>query len=286
MLALKMTTPGDRKLENLTEQNRIAWETRSKLLGTSLKSVLFKRLPDVVNEHLHNWHRNLILNIIENKHKLRILDVGCGYGRLSVPIIEKFPGVDIAGIDISENFVRLYKATTHHSAFVETVENIPAALGTFDYILCVTVLMYLEGENLKKATCNLLCHLKPEGKLIVIEPHESGVPFQTGFGVLLFARNHLHRDTFNTKGRSFRMNEIENLFDNAGGRVLSEYRLPITSLFILPLTLIGRLLPRGLALGICKIVSRLDALLGKLKLPSIYVAYLITKNRSSSRDQN
>ncbi len=265
-------------MENLIEQNRIAWETRSKLLGTSLKSVLFKGLPDVVNEHLHNWHKGLILNIIENKHKLRILDAGCGYGRLSIPIIENFPSLDITGIDISENFVKLYKENTNHPAFVGTVENIPAALGTFDYIICITVLMYLDGENLKKAIANLLFHLEPEGKLILIEPQRSGVPFLTGFGILTFLRHRMGRDAIDTKGRPFRMNEIEHLFGNAGGEVLSEYRLPITSLCILPLTFIGKILPSRLAKGIYKTVSFLDALLSKFKLPSIYVAYLITRN--------
>lgn len=272
-----MATYRDGRLENLTEQNRNAWETRSKLLGASLKSVLFKGLPDVVNEHLHNWHKNLILNIIENKHKLKILDVGCGYGRLSMPIIEKFPAVDIAGIDISENFIRLYKASTGHPAFVAAVENIPATLGTFDYIICVSVLMYLEGENLKKAISNLLFHLNPEGRLILIESHESGSPFQTGFRILSFVKKRVPRDIVLTRGRPFRMNEIENLFTDAGGRVLSEYRLPITSLFILPLTLLGRLLPIRLVGGLYRTVSLFDALLGKFKLPSIHVAYLIER---------
>jgi 2-polyprenyl-3-methyl-5-hydroxy-6-metoxy-1,4-benzoquinol methylase len=272
-----MAASRDVRLENSTEQNRSAWEARSKLLGASLKSVLFKGLPDVVNEHIHHWHKTLILNIIENKQKLSVLDVGCGYGRLSMPIIEKFPAVNIAGIDISEHFTKLYKTSTGHPAFVTAVENIPATLGTFDYIICVTVLMYLEGENLKKAISNLLFHLNPEGKLILIEPHESGTLFQTGFGILSWVKGNVLRDIVLTRGRSFRMNEIESLFIDAGGRVLGEYRLPITTLFILPLTLLGRLLPTRLVEGLYRTVSLLDALLGKFKLPSIHVAYLIER---------
>jgi 2-polyprenyl-3-methyl-5-hydroxy-6-metoxy-1,4-benzoquinol methylase len=262
-------------LENSIEPNRIAWETRSKLLGTSLKSVLFKGLPDVVNEHLHNWHRNLILKIIENKRKLRILDVGCGYGRLSIPIIEKYPHVDIAGVDISENYVRLYKENTCHPAFVVGIENIPSDLGTFDYILCVTVLMYLDDENLGKAVLNLVSHLKPRGKLILIEPSQSGVLFQTGFGLLPFLWNRIRRNSIHTGGRFFRTNEIEHLFSHAGGKILLERRLPITSVCILPLTFIGKILPSRFAKGIYKAVSFLDELLSKFRLPSIYVAYLI-----------
>lgn len=238
---------------------------------------IFKGLPNVVNEHLHNWHKNVILNFIEEKDDLKILDAGCGYGRLSLPIIEKFPNVDITGIDISENYVRLYVENINKLAFVEAVETIPDEFGIFDYIICVTVLMYLYDEKMRKAVSNLLFHLKPDGKLILIEPHFSGILFQTGFGIL-FLINRIRKDTINTGGRSFRTKEIETLFENAGGKIFLKRRLPITSLFILPITLMGKLLPNGMVRGIYKIVSLLDAILGELKLPSIYVAYLITRD--------
>ena len=254
------------------------WELRSQLFRDSLRSVLFKGLPDVVNEHLHNWHKKITLNSIEETGKMKILDVGCGYGRLSIPIIQKFPEVDIIGLDISENYVRLYKENTNRPAFVGAIENIPAELGSFDYIICVTVLMYVDGENLRKAISNLIYHLNPNGKLILIEPHFSGFLFQTGFGILTFLKHRIRKDIINTRGRSFRMNEIENLFINAGGKILSEIRLPITSLLFLPMILIGKLLSKRIAKEIYKVVFLFDTLLGALKLPSIYVFYLITRN--------
>jgi SAM-dependent methyltransferase len=273
-----MATYRDRKLENLTEQNRDAWETRSKLLGTSLKSVLFKGLPDVVNEHLHNWHKNLILNTVENKHKLRMLDVGCGYGRLSMAIIERFPDVDLTGVDISENYVSLYKKNTNQPAFVGAIENFPAELGTFDCIICITVLMYVDDENLGRAIDHLFLHLKRGGKLILIEPHCSGTYFQTGFGILPLLMKRIRRDAFNTGGRSFRGNKLEDLLRNAGGRILSENRIPVASFCFLPMALFGIMLPNRVAKGIFKMISRLDDLLGMLKLPSIHVAYVVTKD--------
>jgi SAM-dependent methyltransferase len=254
------------------------WELRSQFFRDSLRSVLFKGLPDVVNDHLHNWHKKITLNSIEEKDKMKILDIGCGYGRLSIPIIQKFPDVDIVGLDISENYVRLYKENTNRPAFVGAIENIPAELGNFDYIICVTVLMYLDGENLRKAISNLLIHLEPNGKLILIEPHFSGIPFQTGFGILTFLKHRIRKDIINTRGRSFSMNEIKRLFIHAGGKILSEIRIPITSIFFLPMILISKLLSKRIVKEIYKVVFLFDALLGVLKLPSIYIAYLITRN--------
>jgi SAM-dependent methyltransferase len=259
-------------------KNKIEWERRSELLKDSIRSVLYKGLPDIVNEHFHNWHKKILLKFVEARGKMKVLDVGCGYGRLSIPIIEKFPDVDIIGLDISENYVRLYKEKTNRPAFIGSIENIPAELGSFDYIICVTVLMYLNGENLKQAIANLLFHLKPDGRLILIEPHFSGIFFQTGFGMLNILKNRIRKDAIATRGRSFRMNELRNLFIHKGGKVLMENRLPVTSLFFLPMVIMGTLVPKRIAKEIYRVLFQLDILLGVLKLPSIYVAYLITKD--------
>jgi 2-polyprenyl-3-methyl-5-hydroxy-6-metoxy-1,4-benzoquinol methylase len=235
-------------VDPLNNSNKIAWEKRSKLFGTSLKGVLFKGVPDVVNEHVHDWHKKVILHSIGGRGELRILDVGCGYGRLSLPIINEFSNLDII------------------------------ELGTFDFIICVTVLMYLDHDPLNQAISNLLFHLKRDGKLILIEPHFSGHYFQTWFGLLTFFMKRVQKDTVDTQGRYFRSREIEQRFKHAGGQVLLEWRLPITSLFFGPLTFAGKLLPHGVVKSFCKFISLLDALLGKFELPSIQVAYLIARN--------
>jgi len=268
----------NKKLSPLNDPNKTAWEKRSKLFGASLKGVLFKGVPDVVNEHVHDWHQKVILHAIGGKGDLRILDVGCGYGRLSLPIIHKFPNLDIVGLDISETYVTLYKKNTNHPAWIGAIENIPKELGTFDFILCVTVLMYLDPDQLNQGISNLLFHLNQDGKLILIEPHFSGHSFQTGFGLLTFFMKRLQKETVDTQGRYFRSKEIEQLFNHAGGQVLFERRLPITSLLFGPLTLAGKLLPDRVVKPFCKFISFLDALLGRLELPSIQVAYLIARD--------
>ena len=211
------------------------------------------------------------------------MDVGCGYGRLSMPIIEKFPNIEIVGLDLSNHYVTFYKENTNHLAWIGTIENIPEDLGVFDYIICVTVLMYLDNRKLNKAISNLLFHLKKNGKLILIEPHLSGSPFQTGFGLVSFFRKRQQGDTRLTEGRYFRSGEIENRFVQAGGKVLMERRLPITSLVFLPLALIGKLLSDGIVRRTCRLLSLLDDWFSPLKLPSVQVAYLIAKDERGSR---
>ncbi len=162
--------------------NTIEWEKRSINYGASWKSVLFKGMPDLANEHFHSCHINFILECIKkNNDAIRILDIGCGYGRLSLPIIQNIPQAQIIGLDISANYVNLYKENTGRDAFVGTLESLPSEIGTFDYIIVVTVLMYLPKNNLKEVFSNLFSHLNKNGKIIIIEPTQSGIIFQTGF---------------------------------------------------------------------------------------------------------
>ena len=236
-----------------------------------------------MNEHFHNWHKKIILNFIEGKEGLKLLDVGCGYGRLSKPIIEKFPDIDIVGLDLSKHYVAFYEKNTNHPAVIGAIENIPGDLGVFDYIICVTVLMYLDNGQLNKAISNLLFHLKQDGKLILIEPHLSGSLFQTGFGLFSFFRKRQEGDTPVTGGRYFRSREIENRFVQAGGKVLGERRLPITSLVFLPIALIGKLFSDGMVRRTLRLLSLLDDLFSRSKLPSVHVAYLIAKDEKRNR---
>lgn len=277
---MKTTASSDKTApDRLKEQNRLAWESRSKLCGASLNGVLFKNLPDILNQHLHQWHVKVILREIDNGSNPAILDVGCGYGRLSVPIIEKHPSAAITGIDISESYVKLYKQTTGRPAYVHEVEELPEHLGSFDYVVCVTVLMYLGEQEIVKAVRNLIRHLKDDGKLILIEPHSSGIPCQTAFGLLKLRKKSGPAKSVDTKGRAFKEGHLKRLFQDAGATVLREFRLPATSMLILPLALVCRIVPRNWAAKVFQIISKTDKLLEASKLPSMWAAYVITRAR-------
>ena len=259
--------------------HRTAWENRSIQYGTSLKSVLFKGLPDVVNEHISNWHAQFVLNNVKKKEELRILDIGCGYGRLSLPVIEKFPNAEIIGIDVSETFVELFRKTTKQNSFVGTIENIPADIGKFDYVICVTVLMYVEENKLEESICSLINILKPEGRLIVIENDYLGVLLLSGFGVFSFLKRLFKKKSLNTNGRYFKKNEIENLVTKCHATTLKKSGFPFTTFFILPVSLLGKFFPKHFfTRSIFKILSWLDDRSGYFQLPSLHIGYII-KNR-------
>jgi 2-polyprenyl-3-methyl-5-hydroxy-6-metoxy-1,4-benzoquinol methylase len=257
-----------------------AWEKRSINYGATLKSVLFKGMPDVANEHFHSSHFNFIFECIkDNKDTIKILDIGCGYGRLSLPLLAKFPQAQITGMDISPNYVKLYKENTGKDAFIGTVEQIPPDTGTFDYIIVVTVLMYLPENKLRETFSGLFAHLNPDGKIILIEPAKSGVIFQTCCGLTKLLPD---KSNMNTGGKCFSAAEITAAVHQAGGTVIREERIPATTFFFLPVYLMAKTLPQKWTCSFLRRLTFLDGLLKNKKLPTLWSFYLIEKNTSAT----
>jgi SAM-dependent methyltransferase len=269
MMDVKDSEPG---------KNSAEWEKRSARYGASLKSVLFKGMPDVANEHLHHSHLDFILGCLKDaKENIRILDVGCGYGRLSVPLIKAFPKADILGMDMSHHYVKLYRENTRREAFVGTMEAIPPDIGAFDCVIAVTVFMYMERVLAGKAVANLLAHLNPGGKLIIIEPSASGIPYQTAFGLLNLFRRQSSSAPVNTGGVCFETGELDQMIASASGTIVKEQRIPATTFFFLAIYLMGTLLPARVAATVLRWISAIDNLLKSKKLPTLWTFHLATK---------
>jgi len=257
--------------------NLAEWEKRSQIFGTDPKGVLFKGLPDIFNEHIHNWQlKGILAEIGINTEEIRILDIGCGYGRISLPVLQTFPRAKITGIDISQNYVDLFRQNTGQDAFVSFVEDIGSDLGLFDYIVCVTVLMYTSDDNLENTFKNILNNLKKKGKLLLIEPSSSGTPFQTCFGLLSLLKINNKSAATGTGGNSFKYTSLRNIIINSGAKILKEYRLPATTLFFLFIYVFTRILPVP-GRFLLHMISKMDEFLKFTKLPSMYVFYVIEK---------
>jgi 2-polyprenyl-3-methyl-5-hydroxy-6-metoxy-1,4-benzoquinol methylase len=256
-----------------------AWEKRSIDYGATWRGVLFQGMPDPANKHFHKSHLNFILQCIkDSKATMRILDAGCGYGRLSLPLAKKFPQAQICGMDLSPNYVKLYRKNTGRDAFIGAVDAIPEGIGTFDYIIVVTVLMYLPKNELPEAFSSLFAHLNAEGKIIVIEPDKSGIIFQTGCGLTKFIRKTGHT---NTGGTCFSPSEIPTAVGKAGGSIIGVQRIPATTFFFILIYLMTKTLPARWTRGFFRILNCLDDLLKSKTLPTLWSFYLVGKNNAA-----
>jgi SAM-dependent methyltransferase len=250
--------------------NVAEWEKRSKIFGSSPKGVLFKSLPDAFNEYIHNWQLKIILSeIAPDSGEINIIDIGCGYGRISLPLSEKFPRAKITGIDISKNYVGLFQKNTGKNAFVGFAEDFSRQSDYSAYIICVTVPMYIDKDKFEKTVSNLLRHFKKGGKILLIWPLHSGIYFQTCLGLLNLLSKFKETATLNTGWDSFQFHFLKSLIHKSGGKIIREYLLPVTKLFLLAIYIFTsgeRVL--------FNLISRCDKYLKFTRFPSIYILKL------------
>jgi len=104
------------------------------------------------------------------KNDSKILDVGCGNGRLLEAFKDK--NVEYLGVDSSEKFVRLAKSEIRNPKSEIRNGNIlelgDIAEVNFDYVFCIAVLHHIPGKDLRiKALRQLKNKVNNEGKIII-----------------------------------------------------------------------------------------------------------------------
>ncbi|MCZ6836942.1 MAG: class I SAM-dependent methyltransferase [Planctomycetota bacterium] len=109
----------------------------------------------------------------------RVLDLGCGLGRILLPLVEA--GHEVVGLDREPVFLdqcretlqsRSLEATLKEGNFFETW---PEALGLFDSVLCLgnTFLMLWDVDDAVMFMQAVRTHLNPGGALVLDDlPHE------------------------------------------------------------------------------------------------------------------
>lgn len=81
----------------------------------------------------------------------RILDIGCGKGFLLYEFTQAVPGIEIAGLDISEYAIENAKEETKPFLTVGNANNLPFEDNSFDFVFSITTLHNLECFDLDRA---------------------------------------------------------------------------------------------------------------------------------------
>jgi ubiquinone/menaquinone biosynthesis C-methylase UbiE len=120
-----------------------------------------------------------IIQHLELEPDMAVLDVGCGPGRVAVPLAERLPQGEVVAVDMQEGMLRRAREKGE-SAHVSNIRFVQAGAGEgklernrFDRALLVAVLG--EIPNQQAALQEIFDALKPEGILsvteVIFDPH-------------------------------------------------------------------------------------------------------------------
>jgi len=200
------------------------WSMRAKLKGNTLGAVILDSSDWVLNELnsiVHKQNLEIINSEVLNT-RLFLLDAGCGYGRISKELKVKKPNINIIGVDISRQFLYLWKKNLDEPAAVATINQLPFKDNVFNVIICNTALMYLQKQDRQRTLDEFRRTLKNGGKLLMTENNKWGVMFvnmvQKDFS---FIKNILLKDVIELEGAAvFDEKELRNLLNQTDFKIL------------------------------------------------------------------
>jgi SAM-dependent methyltransferase len=132
----------------------------------------YKLFPPHVNEHYLKKRLNFLKNFFNNKEK--ILDIGCGRGKLLriLPECKKF------GIDNSKHMIKIAKKNYKDIFFaIANSYELPFKGDSFDFIYSVVVFHHLESiNNVQESIEELLKIIKKDREVVIID-HNPNNPY-------------------------------------------------------------------------------------------------------------
>lgn len=252
-----------------TDSLRKRWEQRAHEEGDSKTSVLFKGLPKILNQYIHDYHEDILVRYCFPKIKSGslILDLGCGYGRVTEIINRHCDNIQIIGLDFSSPYCSLYKTQTDCHAVCADLNNAPFSNQSFDCIIAVTSLMYIQKENRERIMRKIAALLKPDGTGFFVDP---GQEYMNMVGLL-----NPYRRKHTTGGSGFTSAEYRKLAKTNGLDIIQRGGMTFFSLAIPLLLLTQNFEP--LLKFILKLTHWLDKTFPSLHLLSLHQWMLVKK---------
>jgi SAM-dependent methyltransferase len=110
---------------------------------------------------------------VDPQHELA-LDAGCGYGRVSIPLLEQSSRLALVGVDISLVMLREYLRLARRHGVADRIvlyhgglTRLPLHEATFDCVLSAAVLLHLPRSETRRVLQELHRILRPGGRLIL-----------------------------------------------------------------------------------------------------------------------
>lgn len=129
------------------------------------------------NDLIDRVHKLVLRRAIPRVRGMRVLDAGCGNGRIAGWLAAR--GADVVGIDPSPAMIAAAMSRVACATFLEAdVESLPFGDHEFDAVLTVTVLQYLalSPARFSSALRELRRVLRRSGRIVLLEQvHDGGL---------------------------------------------------------------------------------------------------------------
>jgi ubiquinone/menaquinone biosynthesis C-methylase UbiE len=129
-----------------------------------------RRTPEEWHERIQEEH-DLILRLMPPSAGERILDVGCGKGRIEVLLTNAEPSIEMVSSDVTDEARKYIKGEFTKCS----MEKMPFPDSSFDKIFCLHVIAHFRDG--RKGIQEAFRVLKPGGKLMVLTPNKYFVFF-------------------------------------------------------------------------------------------------------------
>lgn len=142
----------------------------------------------------YSFHRLFTETAIPKREYRRILDLGCGFGKSTLPFAEAFPEAEVVGIDLSAPTLKLghRKAERRKARIVfsqRDAANTGYPDGSFDLVTATMVVHELPAAALRELIRDTARILAPGGLLAVLDFQHTGDPFRDAIMDSHAARN-------------------------------------------------------------------------------------------------
>jgi SAM-dependent methyltransferase len=95
------------------------------------------------------------INKIVGNKPVKILEIGCAHGYLIAELQNRF-GHIVQGVDYSAYAVKNSEISVRKKIAQGNILNLPFRKNTFDAVVCLDMINYLEEDEISKAICNLV----------------------------------------------------------------------------------------------------------------------------------
>jgi ubiquinone/menaquinone biosynthesis C-methylase UbiE len=152
----------------LSEHSAVLYDTQVEVLFTGAADAMRRRAL----KPIAGWMQG------RNQRGIRGLDVGCGTGRLLAFLHEAWPGLRLAGIDLSAPYLeearRLIGRTARVKLAEGAAESLPFEDASLDFVVSSFLLHELPAEVRAKALGEMARIVKPDGLVVIVDSIQKG----------------------------------------------------------------------------------------------------------------